>query len=410
MVKIKSITRKTYKGKVYDITLKNDKCPYFYANNILSHNSLYPHIMIQCNLYGRKKGGELNERETWFGGNKWKTEGTYYADKISGVGNLLFKWYNDRLEYKKQGDRREYTIKIIINTIYGILNNPHYVRVYDLMAGGDCTRIGRQWTRYARKLFADAGYKVIYTDTDSVYIIDVFKDKEKMLKVKEQIIKDIKDSVPFPKDTFDMGIDAEIKYMFFFKGGSREDKHSDKEMDDMDFINKPLGFMKKNYIYVQTDDKVKIKNLGIKKKSNSTLSKEIFWKHLVPQITEGTIQFKKTFIRNLIMELLEKDINLASMRKEVGNYVQYEKTSPNSLPAQIASKYGGGIHFLIPNTSGIGVGKGKKFCTLEEFKEHNLRVDNIDLSNVWKELDYFIAPVQTTSIFDFGEKNEEGKT
>ena len=68
MVKIKSITTQHYKGKIYDLTIKNSKSPYFFANNILTHNSLYPHIMIQCNLYGRKKEGTLSDRPIWTGG------------------------------------------------------------------------------------------------------------------------------------------------------------------------------------------------------------------------------------------------------------------------------------------------------------------------------------------------------
>jgi len=74
------------------------------------------------------------------------------------------------------------------------------------------------------------------------------------------------------------------------------------------------------------------------------------------------------------------------MRKNVGPFSQYLEKSPNSLPAQISKKYGAGIYFLIPNLKGIGVGKGKKYCTIEEFTERKLTIDDIDLSNVWKAL------------------------
>jgi len=381
----------------------------------LDFNSLYPHIMIQCNLYGRCKNamvgiGEEQDRETWFGGGKWKVEGAYYSDKLSGVCELLKNWYADRVKFKKERDRREYTLKIFINIIYGILNNPYYAKVYDRVAGGDCTRIGRQWIKYARKVFKENGYKVVYTDTDSVYVVDPFKDKTKLLETKDKVINDIKASVPFPQDTFDMGIDDEIKYIFFFKGGSK-DKESDEQLDADDMLNKSLGFMKKNYLYVAKkfdrdgnyiEDKVVIKNLGIKKKDKSPLARKIFWEHLVPKIKEGQIKFSKTFIKELIIKLLKEDINLAVMRREVGHFEQYK--SQTSLPAQIAKKYGSGIHFLIPNTKGIGVGKGKNFCTMEEFKANNLRLEDINLDNVWKELEYFIKPVVTKNIFDFTNK------
>ena len=815
MVKIKRITRKNYKGKIYDITLKNDKNPYFYANGILTHNSLYPHIMIQCNLFGRKKVAytgikELDDQPIWTGGGKWKVEGAYFSDKLNSVGQLIKKWYGDRLVFKKEKDRREYTIKIIMNTMYGILNTPYYSKVFDKVAGGDCTRIGRQWTKYARKVFRDAGYEIIYTDsvgkdslirtnkgnytieelfkkgikynrlynkdnkacildlekervkinnlkvlslddnykviydniksiirhktkkkiykiilnnyenlivtedhsliwfdddgkliskkpyelknvirlknipykdnkslvnniigqtnpflskeilillgfwmgdgtiskansntinissgldtkefinkilkplsldytvekngydihiknkhlrdwmvnngfvgnsktkkipefifnlseeqigyflngfcssdgtcdvsggifcggtnkkmvlqfqelfyrigiqtilwsdfipnnfngkiakiptynyrlkisnyidfknkvgffidrkhnrikntsnqkyfaikkirdkfrnpcyknykgelvtekltdkyidvpikriqkieeieyndyvydietekthrffandilvhnTDSVYIVDKFKDKEKMLKVKDKIIKDIKDSVPFPQYTFDMGIDDEIKYMFFFKGGNKD--KDNEEFDDDDFKNKGKGLMKKNYIYVTKDNKVKIKNLGIRKKSNSELSKKIFWEYMVPKIKEGQVKFGKKEIKDVMINYLSKDLKLASLRKDVGTIEQYRK-SPTGLQAQICNKYGSGIHFLIPNLKGIGVGKGKNYCTVEEFKERKLKLEDIDLSNVWKELGYFIRAPVVKSIFDYGK-------
>ena len=58
-----------------------------------------------------------------------------------------------------------------------------------------------------------------------------------------------------------------LTLLSFFKGKNKDDKDSDSEMDEQDFIDKPKGLLKKNYIYVTQDDRVVIKNLGIKKKS-----------------------------------------------------------------------------------------------------------------------------------------------
>lgn len=381
----------------------------------LDFNSLYPHAIIQCNLFGRKKEGIIDERNCWTGSGKWKVNGIYYSDELAGVGQLLKQWYRQRLYFKKIGDKREYTIKIILNTTYGILISDYYSLVFDKTAGGDCTRLGRQWILYARKIFRKHGYPIAYTDTDSLFIVDIFKDKEKMLSVKNKIIDDIKRSVSFPQETFDMGIDDEITHMFFFKGKTKEDKESDKEMDEADFIYKPLGLIKKNYVYVAkifkdkkwTDEtKIKIKNLDIVKKSVSPLSKKIFWDYIVPRIKQyGEIKYSNTFFKNLINDLLSKDIKLAMMRKDVGPFSQYEKTSSTSLQAQISKAYGSGIHFLIPNTAKVGVGKGKNYCTLEEFKKHNLRLEHIDLQSVWSELNYFIRPPVVKNIFDYEVKN-----
>lgn len=418
--------------------------------------SLYPHIMIQCNLYGRKKIEDINDRPVWSGGNVWEVEGKYYSDELSGVSKLLRKWYYNRLFYKRNffciddkkvyemkdiskhkgkkiyavhtghtdvveeivddkiieeyenlyklgDDKREYSIKIIINTVYGLLNHAYYKRVYDMIAGGDCTRVGRQFVKYARKYLRDLGYKILYSDTDSVYFQDLFNDKEKMLKSKKEIIDYLKKTTPFPQDTFNLELEAEIKHMFFFKGGGSDDED---EMDEDDIINKPKGLMKKNYIYVSTDGKITIKNLGIRKKSNSPLSRKIFWEFLLPKIKEGQVKFSKSYFKNLIMDLLRKDISLAQLRKDVGPLSDYKK-SPTGLQAQVSQKYGSGIHFLLPNTKGIGVGKGKSYCTLEEFNQHNLKLEHIDLSNVYKELEYFTKQAVTVNIFNFVEEQKK---
>ncbi len=72
-----------------------------------------------------------------------------------------------RLEYKKEKDERQYTI-------YGLLGNPAFASVSDFTAASDCTHLGRQWVNAARLHFAENGYAVLYTDTDSGYLVDPF--------------------------------------------------------------------------------------------------------------------------------------------------------------------------------------------------------------------------------------------
>ncbi len=206
---------------------------------------------------------------------------------------------------------------------------------------------------------------------------------------------------------FDLKIEHDLKYIYFFKGEGTKDIDNKNDFDEDDFINKGKGLLKKNYIYVTKDDRVVIKNLGIKKKDRTPLTKKIFWDYLVPQIKKGKVKFSKPYIRKLITELLEKDISLAMMRRDVGNLNQYKNVT--SIQAQIAQRYGPGLHFLIPNTKGIGVGKGKNFCTMEEFKQHKLQIYDINTDNIWKELNYFIAVPVVKNIFDFVKKEDKEK-
>lgn len=371
-------------------------------NYLFDFASLYPHIMIQCNLYGRRQ--DLNsDRLFWTGGNKWKIEGAYYSDKLASVGELLKKWFSDRDKYKKENNPKEYMLKILLNITYGVLDNPAYSLVYDPIAAGDCTRIGRQWIQYVRRVLKQNGYINCYSDTDSIFVHDKFKDKQKLIKLINKCVDDIKQTVPFPQDTFNMKLEDEIKYLFFFKGDKKDKDVVDDFMEDEDDkINKTKQLMKKNYIYVTKEGKVVIKNLGIRKKSNSPISRKIFWEYLLPKIKEGQIKFSKAYLRNIIQMLLEKEkgYKLCTLRKDVGELEQYNK-SPTGLQAQITKRYGSGIHFLIPNTRNIGVGIGKSYCTIEEFEENNLKWTDIDLDNLWKELKYFIQPLKVVTIFDF---------
>ncbi len=393
MVKIKNITTEKYNGVVYDLSILNAASPYYYANNILTHNSLYPHIFMQCNLYSAVKS------DGWNGNNFFKVSGTYNNKEMGKVEMLFKDLYALRKEYKRKKDMREQSIKVILNSSYGISGNPAFKHLYNPTTASDCTLLARQWIKLARQTFRDAGYKIVYTDTDSWYFIDELNDEQKVIQTKDNVINLIKSNVPFPQGTFDADIDYRITDIWFFKGKGIADKETDSEMDDDDFLNKPKGLMKKNYIFLTTDGNVVVKNLGVRKKSTSALTRKIFWDYLVPKIkSERKVRFPKEWFEEQISELLKNDLSLASKRYSVSNAKDYKLAG--QIQTQIANKYGHGIHFLIPNYR-IGVGKGKKYCTIDEFNANHLNISDIDLTGVWNELEYFIETPKVKTLFEF---------
>lgn len=360
----------------------------------LDYNSLYPSIFHQCNLYS-----PTIEPEHWNGNGVFNVKGKYNNKEQGKIEKLLKELYEQRLELKKVKDPREYSIKIIINTMYGLSGNPSFKHLYSRTTASDCTLLARQWVKLARNIFRDAGYKIIYTDTDSWYFVDTYNDEPKVLETKDILIKKIKDNVPFPYTKFDAGVDYKITDMWFFKGKTITSKESDSEMDEDDFLNKPKNLMKKNYIFLTTDGKIVVKNLGVMKKSTSLLTRKIFWDYLVPMIkAQKKVKFPKKWFEDKIAELLGNDLELATKRYMVGNASSYKNAS--QLQSQISKRYGSGIHFLIPNYR-LGVGKGKKYCTLAEFKEKKLNMQDLDLKSVWNELGYFIDIPKPKSVFEF---------
>ena len=393
MVKIKKITKKKYNGKIYDLSIKDISSPYFYANRILTHNSLYPHIMIQCNMFGRI----MEEEDGWNGYDNFETLGKYDTKKMHIISQTLHEMYLERKELKKNNDPREAGLKRALNTIYGLLRSSLFKSVYDEIAGNDICLVGQNWVKLARQKFRDAGYFVCYTDTDSVYLEDKENNKEKVLAVTKEIIDEIKSKIPFPVDTFDMDVDYEIPFISFFKGQVKSDEE-DGQLDEDDTKNKELGLLKKNYLFVyKKGDKedVYVKNLGIVKRSNTPVSKKVFWEKMKPLILENyCCKFKNDDIQEWVKEYIESDINLFTKRFTVKKKSYYKV--PGCLQVQIhdyipegkTMPLGPGTYFLVPNKK-IGVGKGfKRYCLVEEY-EKNLEYNDLYIDVVMKELSYF---------------------
>ena len=360
----------------------------------LDFSSLYPSIMHQCGIFSMKSTG-------WSGGKLFKTDGIYNDKEQGKTEQLIKKMYEDRIRFKKTNDPRQYSLKIQINACYGLLGSPPFLHLYNKTAASDVTKLGRQWIKYARNKFFEAGYNVIYTDTDSVYIVDHINNKDKILEIKSNIINDIKSSVPFPYNGFDMSIDAEISDIYFYKGEVK-DKATDSEMDEYDKINKPKGFLKKNYIYVTKSGKVKVKNLGVVKKSLSALSRKLFNDVIIEKIKNDKVgTFSEHFIKSAAYNLLEKDLDLSAIRFNIKPFNSYKLES--QMQAQISKLHGNGIKFMIPvikdifeGNKLITVGKDKKYILLDDFKRLKISIDKIDLSRVWAELNYFIKSPQST--------------
>ena len=304
--------------------------------------------------------------------------------------------YIERRDLKKNKDPREYGLKIAMNTIYGLLRSSLFKSVYDEVAGNDVCLVAQNWVKLARKRFKEAGYFVFYTDTDSVYIEDKNDNKERLLEVTKNIITEIKAGVPFPADTFDMDIDYEIDFISFFKGSSNND--NEKDLDEEDTKNKELGLLKKNYLFSYKKGDVHdvyVKNLGIVKRSNTPLSKRIFWEKMKPLILQNhSCKFPNNILEDWVKEYIEQDIGLFTRRYTVKKRDSYKVEGcmqvqiHDYIPEGQTNILGPGTYFFVPNKR-IGVGKGfKKYCLLEEY-ENNLNYNDLYLDVVMKELSYF---------------------
>ena len=329
----------------------------------LDFSSAYPHALVMINLFSYDCIC-CSDTEKYKGGNLFTMNNSYCSKKLNPVSEVIKKLYLQRLKYKKNKDIRQFPLKIILNTIYGICSNPVFKSVYNLNSAKDCTYFCRESIKLARDKFTKAGYIVLYSDTDSVYLKDVYNDIERLKLVKSSIINQIKCSVPFPLDTFDLEIEEPIKYIYF--------------------PNK----MKKNYLYVTVSDNIKIKGMPIIKSDASKLGLIIFNKYIKDNIKHGMIKIDYRKIRNYASEELHKDLTLSARYFKVLNCSEYKDSS--SLQYKISDRYGEGRHLLVPNKR-YGIGNSIKYCSIEEFKKYNLDFDDLVLSKFWSEMEPFIT-------------------
>ena len=115
----------------------------------------------------------------------------YRSDKDGLLSDLLRKWFDERVEYRKlskkfheQGDkeksdyfdRRQYLQKILLNSLYGVLGLPVF-RFYDLDNAEAVTYTGQSLIKFTKKIsnsfynkeLGDTKDHCIYIDTDSVF-------------------------------------------------------------------------------------------------------------------------------------------------------------------------------------------------------------------------------------------------
>mgnify|MGYP001824468164 FL=1 len=136
---------------------------------VLDFKSLYPSIIstFLVDPLGLALGvsGELAEEETVPG---------YLEARFARDGHILPELIQ-QLWQKRDAARRDgdaplsQAIKIILNSFYGVLGTPG-CRFFDARLASSITRRGHQILGRTRDYIEEAGHRVIYGDTDSVFV------------------------------------------------------------------------------------------------------------------------------------------------------------------------------------------------------------------------------------------------
>lgn len=338
-----------------------------YTGNIVSidFTSMYPHMIIANNLLSPKKGG-------WKGSNYLKTQGEYDNSAPGKIESSLKRILLDRLEAKKIGNKpKNLSYKILINAFYGSLGNNAFKTTYDPIAAGDVTGLARIILKRMAKTLEDTGFEIIYGFTDNCYVnIPKGSSKEELMTIANKFIEDVQKNFIFPQETFQLELDKEMKFIWFAA------------------MN--------HYLYVDNKDKVVATSTLLDKNTPEAIMM-LYNNYMCPKIVkELDVNFTEEELKTELLKIIENNIELTAEDFSAQPLSDYKVKT--SIQYQISEKYGVGKHKLIPNTSGVGVGKAKstksnvgvRYCTIQEFKAADLNSKDVDIKKMLSYLKPFI--------------------
>ena len=158
---------------------------------VLDFKSLYPSIIrtfcIDPLGLALAVGGELPEQDTVAGFREAR-----FARQEHILPQLIKQLWQQRDEAKRLGDAPlSQAIKIIMNSFYGVLGTPG-CRFFDARLASSITLRGHQILNRTRDYIEQAGHRVIYGDTDSVFVwIQEAQDDEEAVAAGKQLQNDL---------------------------------------------------------------------------------------------------------------------------------------------------------------------------------------------------------------------------
>ena len=166
---------------------------------VLDFKSLYPSIIMTFNIdpFTYKESGQIEAPN----GVKF--------DKERGIlPDLIFKLYKERDIAKKEKDStKSFALKTTMNSFYGAMASPKS-RFYNREVGESITAFARHIIKKAKKFVEEKGHKVIYGDTDSIFVQIKMTKEDKSIKYKLERGKELEKEI---NDYFEKWVQTKYK-------------------------------------------------------------------------------------------------------------------------------------------------------------------------------------------------------
>ena len=315
----KTSTTAVIKGKKYKGAIVVEPTPGVHFNvAVMDFPSLYPSIIkvwnlgyqsIRCNHPGCK-GHSIPDTSHWVCTEKRALESLL----IGSLRDLRVKWYKSRAKDKTlPPELRSWygitqgALKVILNASYGVFGADSF-DLYCPPVAEATAAIGRYSITQILKHAESVGIKVLYGDTDSLFLKNPTKEQ-------------IEDVVNFTEHELHMGIDVDKVYRYAV-----------------------FSSRKKNYLGVLEDGSVDVKGLTGKKKHTPFFVKQAFnnMKDTLARVkTPADFEKARKEIAEIIRERYSRlkrrdwaDINELAFHVVLGDELaSYTKTTPQHVKA-----------------------------------------------------------------------------
>ncbi len=164
-----------------------ESIPGIYDNIIvLDFKSLYPSIMKTFNIDPLSYLGKTKEKEFIEAPN-----GARFSRRQGILPSIIQSIWEERDKVKKQKNEiASFALKTIMASFIGVMGNPSY-RFFNSDIINAITHFGQFIIKLTAKEIEKLDYKVIYSDTDSVFIQSKTQDSKKAEKIGKEIEKKI---------------------------------------------------------------------------------------------------------------------------------------------------------------------------------------------------------------------------
>ncbi len=277
---------------------------------VFDFRSFYPNVIVSFNIsmptINSEKSGSFETPDFEFEKKKRK----FYFSKERGfipqiLGELLEKRKEVKKELKSKRsnvlEARDYALKTLSNATYGYYGFAG-ARYYSLECAASITAIARYYIHKTIEDIEKKGFKVIYSDTDSVMFSLGKKTKEDALKM----LDEINDSLP---GTMEMDLEN-----FYLRGI---------------FVMKrtgELGAKKKYALLSKPKGDIKIRGFESVRRDRCKLAKDTQDEILRRVLEEGNPDSAIKYAVKIIKELKDKKVPIeklvirTQMKKEIGSY------------------------------------------------------------------------------------------